>query len=70
MNVNLNNLNQIDNIIINNLDIIINFLDLNNNIINYQFFKNRMKNTFAEELMMNRFHPSNADKWVDWGFDF
>jgi hypothetical protein len=28
-----------------------------------------MKNTFVEELMMNRFHPSNEHKWVGWGFD-
>jgi len=27
-----------------------------------------MKNTFAEELMINRFHPKNFNKWSDWGF--
>ena len=31
--------------------------------------RDRLKNRFGEELMMNRFHPRNFDKWTDWGFD-
>jgi hypothetical protein len=23
----------------------------------------------ANEIIANRFHPKNMDKWVDWGFD-
>ena len=48
-------------------------LSLNLNIFEYDYKK--IKNTlyndngFVEELMMNRFHPSNMDKWYDWGFD-
>jgi hypothetical protein len=26
-----------------------------------------MKNTIAEDLMKNRFHPRNMDKWLGWG---
>ena len=45
----------------------------NPNIFDYDYKK--IKNTlyndngFVEELMMNRFHPSNMDKWYGWGFD-
>jgi hypothetical protein len=48
-------------------------LSMNPNIFDYDYKK--IKNTlyndngFVEELMMNRFHPSNMDKWYDWGFD-
>ena len=37
--------------------------------IDYEFLRERLKNSFGEELMMNRFHPMNFDKWTDWGFD-
>ena len=26
-----------------------------------------MKETIAEDLMKNRFHPRNMDKWAGWG---
>jgi hypothetical protein len=26
-----------------------------------------MKETIAEDLMKNRFHPKNMDKWSGWG---
>ena len=47
------------------------FLSLNPNIfeIDYDFLRNRLKNSFGEELMMDRFHPKNFDKWTDWGFE-
>ena len=48
-------------------------LSINHNIFeyNYKKIKNTLYNDngFVEELMMNRFHPSNMDKWYDWGFD-
>ena len=37
--------------------------------VDYNYLRERMKNTFAEELIANRFHPKNMDKWVSWGFD-
>ena len=37
--------------------------------IDYNFLRNRMKNTIAEELMMNRFNPINIDKFEGWGFN-
>ena len=43
---------------------------------NYSEIKRRMKETIAEDLMKNRFHPKHMDKWVSWGqeeeddFDF
>ena len=49
------------------------WLSKNPNIFEYDYKK--IKNTlyndngFVEELMMNRFHPSNMDKWYGWGFD-
>jgi hypothetical protein len=48
-----------------------NFLSLNQNIfeIDYDYLRDRLKNSFGEELMMNRFHPSNFEKWSNWGFD-
>jgi hypothetical protein len=46
-------------------------LSLNPNIfeIDYDFLRERLKNSFGEELMMNRFHPRNFEKWTDWGFE-
>ena len=35
----------------------------------YEFLKERMLNTINEELIRNRFHPSNYNKWASWGFD-
>jgi len=35
----------------------------------YDVLRERMKNTFAEELMMNLFHPKNLDKFASWGFE-
>ena len=34
---------------------------------NYKELKQRMKDTIAEDLMKNRFHPKYMDKWLDWG---
>ena len=36
----------------------------------YEAMKNSMyrKGGFVEELMANRFHPKNMEKWNDWGF--
>ena len=34
----------------------------------YEAMRLRMK-PMAEELMANRFHPRNFDKWIGWGFD-
>jgi hypothetical protein len=47
------------------------WLSTNPNIfeIDYDFLRDRLKNTFGEELMMNRFHPKNFEKWSNWGFD-
>ena len=36
-------------------------------IYDYVALKNRMKNTIAEDLMKNRFHPKNMSKWYGWG---
>ena len=36
-------------------------------IYDYKELKKRMKETIAEDLMKNRFHPKNMDKWVGWG---
>jgi hypothetical protein len=48
-------------------------LSRNPNIFEYDYkeIKNTLYNDngFVEELMMNRFHPSNMDKWHGWGFD-
>ena len=33
----------------------------------YNALKNRMKNTIAEDLMKNRFHPKHMSKWYGWG---
>ena len=48
-------------------------LSKNPNIFEYDYkeIKNALynENRFVEELMMNRFHPSNMDKWYGWGFD-
>ena len=48
-------------------------LSNNPNIFTYDY--EAMKNTmykeggFVEELMANRFHPKNMEKWNDWGFE-
>ena len=34
----------------------------------YEAMRSQMK-PLAEELMANRFHPRNFDKFVSWGFD-
>jgi hypothetical protein len=34
----------------------------------YEAMRDRMK-IIAEDLIANRFHPKNFDKWVGWGFD-
>jgi acyl-CoA hydrolase len=48
--------------------------NINNFEIDYELIKKRMdfvpegcEISFREELMRNRFHPKNIDKWVDWG---
>jgi hypothetical protein len=38
-----------------------------NNI--YQFLRERMLNTIHNDLMANRFHPKNYNKWSSWGFE-
>jgi hypothetical protein len=43
-------------------------LNIQNSLVG-KGLKERMKNTIAEEIMMNRFHPLNANKWIGWGFD-
>jgi hypothetical protein len=49
------------------------WLSYNPNIFEYDYkeIKDTMyaKDGYVEELMMNRFHPSNMDKWRGWGFD-
>ena len=49
-------------------------LSINPNIFvyDYEAMKNSMyrKGGFVEELMANRFHPKNMDKWDGWGIDF
>lgn len=35
----------------------------------YEFLRKRMRHTFAEELMQNRFHPRNIHKFASWGFE-
>ena len=48
-------------------------LSRNPNIFEYDYkeIKNTLydSNGFVEELMANRFHPSNMDQWHGWGFD-
>jgi len=34
----------------------------------YEAMRGRMR-PLAEDLMANRFHPSNFEKWIGWGFD-
>ena len=34
----------------------------------YEAMRLRMK-IIAEDLMADRFHPRNFDKWIGWGFD-
>ena len=44
-------------------------LSINPSIFTYDYkeLKRRMKETIAEDLMKNRFHPKNMDKWFGWG---
>lgn len=35
----------------------------------YAFLRERMRHTFAEELIQNRFHPRNFHKFASWGFE-
>jgi hypothetical protein len=44
-----------------------NMLSSNTSIFEYDY-KNMIR-PFTEELMANRFHPSNIDKFEDWGFE-
>jgi len=41
-------------------------LSKNTSIFTYDYSK--MSRPFTEELMANRFHPNNLDKFEDWGF--
>ena len=34
---------------------------------NYSELKRRMKETIAEDLMKDRFHPKHMNKWLGWG---
>ena len=49
------------------------WLSYNPNIFEYDYkeIKNTLydSNGFIEELIANRFHPSNMSKWHSWGFD-
>ena len=47
-------------------------LSANPNIfkIDYDFLRNRMKNSILEDLMINRFHLKNFNKLVDWGIRY
>ena len=38
-------------------------------IYDYQFLRERMRETIAEELMQNRFHPRNLSKFAGWGYE-
>ena len=44
-------------------------LSRNPSIFTYDYvaLKNRMKETIAEDLMKNRFHPKYMSKWYGWG---
>jgi hypothetical protein len=44
---------------------------MNPNIIfiDYQFLRERILNTIHNDLMANRFHPNNYNKWISWGFE-
>jgi hypothetical protein len=46
------------------------FLSSNPSIFEYDYEVMRLRmRPLAEELMANRFHPRNFDKFVSWGFD-
>ena len=55
---------------INNIDWDCEWLYQNPFIFEYDYeaMRDRMK-PVAEELMANRFHPKNFEKFVSWGFD-
>lgn len=44
-------------------------LSENSSIFTYDYeeLKKRIKETIAEDLMKNCFHPRNMNKWIDWG---
>jgi hypothetical protein len=42
-------------------------LSTNPGIFEYDYSK--MSRPFTEELMQNRFHPDNLDKFESWGFE-
>ena len=42
------------------------WLSANPSIFTYDYKK--MVRPFTEELMVNRFHPQNVEKFEDWGF--
>ena len=50
--------------------ILISWLSINPSIFeyDYQTMKQRCL-VYAEELIANRFHPKNFDKFVSWGFE-
>jgi hypothetical protein len=45
-------------------------LAINPSIFEYDYEAIRLRMMpLAEELMANRFHPRNFEKWLGWGFD-
>jgi hypothetical protein len=42
------------------------FID-NNFTYDYAAMRAHMRETIFEELMQNRFHPRNMNKWLGWG---
>jgi hypothetical protein len=46
------------------------FLACNPLIFEYDYDAMRLRmKPVAEELIANRFHPRNFEKWIGWGFD-
>jgi hypothetical protein len=46
------------------------FLSENPSIFEYDYEAMRLRmRPIAEELIANRFHPRNFEKWIGWGFD-
>jgi hypothetical protein len=43
-------------------------LSENYEIFEYDYESMKQTRPFTEELMANRFHPNNLDKFEDWGF--
>ena len=45
-------------------------LSMNPSIFEYDYEAMRLRmKPVAEELMANRFHPRNFEKWIGWGFE-